>query len=82
MRSRVRFSERLRPKAGAVSTIRSGWGMEARFRSGDSGEYLLLGLPWELTCSSVKKLLPITHEVLHQRRRSRRSSAPLDSTAT
>ena len=36
MRSRVRFSEGLRPKAGAASTIRSGRGIDARFRPGDS----------------------------------------------
>ena len=56
--------------------------MEARFRSGDSVETLRPGLPWELTCSNVKNLLPTTHEVQHQRRRSRLSSASLDSTAT
>ena len=82
MRSSVRFSEGVRPKAGAASTTLSGWGMEARLRSGESVERLLPGLPWELTRSSVKKLLPITHEVLHQRRRSRRSRAALDSTVT
>ncbi len=69
------------PKADAASTIRSGRGMEARLRSGDSVRGLPPGLPWELTASSVKNLLPITHEVQHQRRMSRLSSAPLDSTA-
>ena len=39
-------------------------------------------LPWKLTPSSEKKLLPITHEVQHQRRMSRLSSTSLDSTAS
>ena len=61
MRSNVHFSDGLTPKAGASSTIRSGWGIEARLRSGDLLERLPPGLPWELTCSSLKKLLPNTH---------------------
>ena len=81
-RSSVRFSDGLMPKAGAAFTMRSGRGSDARFRLGDSVRSLPPGLPWELTVSSVKNLLPITHEVQHQRRRSRLSSAPLDSTAT
>ncbi len=47
----------------APFTIRSGLGIEARFRSGHSVAGLPPGLPWELTASSVKNLLPITHEV-------------------
>ena len=35
MRSSVRFSAGLMPKAGAACAIRSGRGMDARFRSGD-----------------------------------------------
>ena len=49
MRSSVRFSEGVMPKADAASTIRSGRGMEARLRSGDSVRGLPPGLPWELT---------------------------------
>ena len=82
MRSRVRFSEGLTPKAGATCTIRSGRGRDARFRSGDSVRGPPPGLAREMTPSSEKNLLPITHEVEHQRRRSRLSSASLDSTAT
>ena len=81
MRSSVRFSEGLTPKAGAACTIRSGRGSDARFRSGDAVERLPPGLPCELTSSSVRYVLP-THEYLCQRRRSRLSSASLDSTAT
>ena len=35
MRSSVRFSEGLTPKAGAACAIRSGRGSDARFRSSD-----------------------------------------------
>ena len=69
------------PKAGAACTMRSGSGIEARLRLVDSVKRALLGLPWELTSSSVRYVLP-TYEYLCQRRRSRLSSAFLDSTAT
>ena len=42
----------------------------------------LPGLLREITPSSEKYLLPITHEALHRRRTYRLSSAFLDSTAT
>ena len=80
-RSSVRFSDGLMPKAGATCAIRSGWGSEARLRSGDAVERLPPGLPWALTSSSVRYELP-THEYLCQRRRTRLSSASPDSTAT
>ena len=35
IRSNVRFSDGLTPKAGADCAMRSGSGMDARFRSGD-----------------------------------------------
>ena len=81
IRSSVRFSDWLMPNVGAASTIRSGRGIEARFRSGDSVRSPPPELPWVLTSSSVRYELP-THEYLYQRRRSRLSSAFLDSTAT
>ena len=81
-RSSVRFSEGLTPKAGAPFTIRSGRGSDARFRSGDSVRGPPPGLARELMAPREKNLLPITHEVQHQRRRSRFSRASLDSTAT
>ena len=81
MRSSVRFSDGLTPKAGAACTIRSGRGIDARFRSGDAVERPPPGLPCELTSSSVRYVLP-THECLCQRRSSRLSRAFLDSTAT
>ena len=80
MRSRVRFSEGLRPKADAASTIRSGRGIDARVRSGDSVRGPPPGLPWALTSFSVLYELP-THEKLRQRRRSRLARASLVSTA-
>ena len=61
-RLRVRFSDGLMPKVGAASTIRSGRGIDARFRSGDSVRGAPPGLPWEMTVSSVRNLLPFTHE--------------------
>ena len=81
MRSSVRFSDGLTPKAGAACAIRSGRDSDARFRSGEPVERLPPGLPWALTSSSVRYELP-THENLRQRRRSRLSSAFLVSTAT
>ena len=81
MRSSVRFSDGLTPKAGAACAIRSGRGIKARFRPGDSVGSLPPGLPWALTSFSVWYELP-THENLRQRRRSRPSSASLVSTAT
>ena len=82
MRSSVRFSDGLTPKAGAAWVIRSGRGSDARFRSGDWVRGPPPGLLREITPFSEKNLLPITHEALHQRRRSRLSRASLDSTAT
>ena len=82
MISSVRFSDGLMPKAGAACAIRSGWGRDARFRSGDWVRGPPPGLLRETTPFSEKKLLPITHEVQDQRRRSRLASASLDSTAT
>ena len=81
MRSSVRFSEELMPKAGAACTIRSGSGSEARFRSGDWVRGPPPGLLREITAFSEKKLLPMTHETERQGRPPP-SSASLDSTAT
>ncbi len=81
MTSSVRFSAGLMPKAGAACAMRSGRGREARFRSGDWVRGPPPGLLREITPFSEKNLLPITHEALHQMRRSRLSSASLDSTA-
>ena len=53
IRSSVRFSDGLMPKVGAACTIRSGRGMEARFRLGDSVKSLPLVPPCELTKSRV-----------------------------
>ena len=82
MMSSARFSAGLTPKAGAARAIRSGRGRDARFRSGDWVRGPPPGLLRETTAFSEKWLLPITHEVEHQRRRSRLSRAFLDSTAT
>ena len=54
MRSSVRFSDGLMPKVGAACTIRSGRGIDARFRLGDFVRSAPPGLPWELTVSSVR----------------------------
>ena len=53
IRSSVRFSDGLMPKVGAACTIRSGRGMAARFRLGDSVKSLPLVPPCELTKSRV-----------------------------
>ena len=63
-RSMVRFSEGVMPKVGTPRAIRSGRGIDARFRSGDSVRGAPPGLPWELTVSSVRNLLPFTHEAV------------------
>ena len=82
MKSSVRFSDGLTPKAGAACAIRSGLGMEARLRSGDWERGPPPGLLRETTPFSEKNGLPITNDVQRQRRRSSLSSASLDSTAT
>ena len=53
MRSSVRFSDGLTPKAGAACATRSGRGSDARLRSGDAVRGPPPGLPWALTVSSV-----------------------------
>ncbi len=82
MRSSVRFSDGLTPKAGAACAMRPERGSDARLRSG----YWVLGppprLPWALTASSVEYESPNSPVGSHQTRRSRLSSAFLDSTAT
>ena len=53
------------PKVGAACTIRSGRGIDARFRLGDSVRGTPPRLPWELTVSRVKNLLPNIHVGSH-----------------
>ena len=78
----MRFSDGLKPKAGAACTIRSGRGIDARFRLGDSVRSLPPGLPWDLTVSSVQYEPPNRNEVRCQTRRGHPSRARLDSTVT
>ena len=76
MRSSVRFSDWLTRKAGAACAIRPGSGnrrplpLRRLIAPGPPP-----GLLREITPFSEKNLLPITHEALHQRRRSRRSKS-------
>ena len=81
MRSSVRFSAGLTPKAGAACAMRSGRGSDARFRSGDAVRGPPPGLPWPLTVSSVEYESPNSPVGSHQMRRSCLSRASLDSTA-
>ena len=82
MRASVRFSDGVRPKAGAACTICSGRGVDARFRSGDWAPGPPPGPAREITASSKKHLLPTTEEDGRHWRMSGRPSASLDSTAT
>ena len=67
MRSSVRFSDGLTPKAGAACAMRSGSGIDARFRSGDWVRvFVPPGLLRETTPFSEKNGLPITNDVQRQ----------------